>query len=369
MVYTNRFPKLYKRNKNKSIQEWRIEVKGDSYSTIYGVVDGVIQFSDWTKCKGKNIGKANETSPEEQALKEADAIMAKKLDQGFYKDITEIDNVPFFPMLAKKYVDRKKSINFKKTRVFVQPKLDGIRCTTSADGTFSRANNKFNSVPHIETALETFFNKIADIRLDGELYADEYKDNFNEICSIIKKQDPSRDDLKKSELTIKYFVYDYYGSKANFSDRIENLKVILPNNKNLVLVPTYEVSSHEEIEQYLEKFLEEGYEGAMVRLDLPYEVGKSSSLLKYKKFTDAEFAILDIQEGVGSRVGLATSLIFKAENGKEFASTPIGSFDYCRDLYQNKDKYIGKHATVKYFNLTPAGVPRFSKVIAIRDYE
>jgi hypothetical protein len=38
-------------------------------------------------------------------------------------------------------------------------------------------------------------------------------------------------------------------------------------------------------------------------------------------------------------------------------------------LLEIADTLIGKDATIKYFNLTPDGVPRFPYVIAIRDYE
>jgi hypothetical protein len=40
-------------------------------------------------------------------------------------------------------------------------------------------------------------------------------------------------------------------------------------------------------------------------------------------------------------------------------------WDYLEELWNSKDKLIGKQATVKYFNLTPDGKPRFPKVIKI----
>ena len=43
--------------------------------------------------------------------------------------------------------------------------------------------------------------------------------------------------------------------------------------------------------------------------------------------------------------------------------------EYLSQLWTDKDKLIGKVATIKYANLTPDNKPRFPKVIAIRDYE
>ena len=46
-----------------------------------------------------------------------------------------------------------------------------------------------------------------------------------------------------------------------------------------------------------------------------------------------------------------------------------GNFDYLKEVLDNKDYYIGKLATIKFFQLTPDGIPRFPYAIAFRDYE
>ena len=57
------------------------------------------------------------------------------------------------------------------------------------------------------------------------------------------------------------------------------------------------------------------------------------------------------------------------EDGVEFSSNVKGNFEYLADLLKQADDLIGKSAAIKYFSLTPDGVPRFPYVIAIRDYE
>jgi DNA ligase-1 len=99
---------------------------------------------------------------------------------------------------------------------------------------------------------------------------------------------------------------------------------------------------------------------------MPYEVGKRSKyLLKNKSFQDAEFEILDIVEGVGNKGGMAGFMIVKNVDGSTFKSNIKGDRDYCRMLLENKENFIGKLATIKFFNLTPDGVPRFPYVINI----
>ena len=56
------------------------------------------------------------------------------------------------PMLAYK-VD-KKPVDWSE-KVYIQPKLDGVRCLFTKDGAFSRTGNQFMNVKHIEKDLKT----------------------------------------------------------------------------------------------------------------------------------------------------------------------------------------------------------------------
>ena len=62
---------LYKRDSKGKTRQYAVEVSGNKYRTIAGLVDGKKVTSAWTECFGKNIGKANETSDAEQAQFEA----------------------------------------------------------------------------------------------------------------------------------------------------------------------------------------------------------------------------------------------------------------------------------------------------------
>ena len=71
---------LYKRTTTGATQSWEIEVDSNKFRTISGQLDGKKITNNWTVCDGKNIGKANATTGEEQALKEAEAKHQKKRD-------------------------------------------------------------------------------------------------------------------------------------------------------------------------------------------------------------------------------------------------------------------------------------------------
>ena len=89
-----------------------------------------------------------------------------------------------------------------------------------------------------------------------------------------------------------------------------------------------------------------------------------------KDFTDSEYLVIGIEEGDGNRTGTAKNLTCKDEaTGQIFNSNIKGTHEYLAEILENKDYYIGQQATIKYFELTPDGIPRFPYAIAFRDYE
>jgi DNA ligase-1 len=355
---------LYKRATTGKITEWTIEVEGNKFRTITGFTDGKKTTSAWTECFGKNEGKKNGTTPEQQALAEATATHRKRIELGSFENINDIDNEIFYePMLAHKLEDH---ITKLKYPVFSQPKLDGIRCIVKADGMWTRKGKKIISAPHIYNDLKPLFDKDPDLIFDGELYCDRLSNDFNKIISLVRKAKPLAEDIAESKATIKYHIYDLPSHMGTFKERSFTLSN-LDLSKSCIIVDTFVLFSEREMVEQYAKYMEQGYEGQMIRLDLPYENKRSKSLLKDKRFLDAEFTILGVEEGDGNMAGKVGKLNFEI-NGKPFDAAVNGDWEYLAKLLKAKD-LIGKQATVKYFQLTPDGIPRFPKVIAIRDYE
>jgi len=401
-----KLPTLYKRTTTGATQSWEIEIEEDKFRTISGQLDGKKITNNWTTCDGKNVGKKNETSGAEQATKEAEAKHQKKRDKGYRLDVDNIDKKKFYePMLAQDFKNKLRqkevmteigseednTIGFG-AAVFSQPKLDGIRCIAMREGLFTRTGKPITAVPHIHEALEPFFEKYPNATLDGELYNHAYKDDFNKIIHLVRKQNLTEEHLAESKKMIQYHIYDapviagvFKGDKCwtekdLFSDRTSVLDAQFANlgidgrslhgePNPLVIVETTEVNSREHLDELYAEYVEQGYEGQMVRIDGPYENKRSSMLLKRKEFVDEEYEILGYEEGEGNRTGTIKHFKFKNKDGREFNSNVKGSFSYLTKLLEIADTLIGKDATIKYFNLTPDGVPRFPYVIAIRDYE
>jgi DNA ligase-1 len=355
---------IYKATKGGKVQEWTIEVVKNRYRTISGQTDGKKVISEWTEVYGKNVGRANGTTDNEQALKEAEAKRTNKLERGYFENIKHINKKQYFePMLAGKWEDRKDKIEYP---IYSQPKLDGIRCIVTKYGMFSRNGKEIISAPHIRKALDKLFKHEPHTILDGELYADKFANDFNAIVSLVKKTKPTADDLKQSEKNIEYHVYDIPSVDGTFKQRcIELDEIALDFPECVKQVETHIVKNEDEVTEWYEDYVERGYEGQMLRTDGVYENKRSKNLLKHKSFVDEEYTILDIVEGEGNRSGTAGYFVFETKDGKRFKSNVKGTWEETAGMLKNKKKLIGKEATVKYFNLTPDGIPRFPYVINI----
>jgi DNA ligase-1 len=358
---------IYKKTKTGATQEWTIEVEGNKYRTHSGQVGGAITTNEWTVVYGKNTGKANGTTDSEQALKEAEAKRTKKLESGYFEDVNNIDTKQYFePMLAAKWEDYKDKLTYP---IYSQAKLDGIRCILTRDGMFSRNGKPIISAPHIFDSVKPLFETNPDLIFDGELYADKFANDFNKIVSLVKKTKPTADDLKESKELIEYHIYDLPSSDKNFIQRAYDLAILFETRSELHphcrIVETYKVPSEDVVTELYEKYVEEGYEGQMLRLDGKYENKRSKNLLKHKSFVDEEYTILDICEGEGNRTGTAGYMVFQTAEGKPFKSNVKGTWDETAEMLKSKNELIGKQATIKYFNLTPDGIPRFPFVINI----
>jgi DNA ligase 1 len=347
---------LYKRSTTGKISTWRIEVEGNKFRTISGFTDGKKVTSEWTVCESKSY-----CTDKQQALNQAKALHTKKKDLGAFENIDDIDTPIFLkPMLANDFNIYKDKLTYP---VMSQPKLDGVRAVIQESGMKSRNGKPHISTPHIHKALEKLFIDNPDLVFDGELYVHKGECDFNKIISLVRKKKPTFEDIEESKKHIKYHIYDLPSHPGTFAERLGALmEMNLP--ECCILVPTSICMDEKSVMDHYNEYMENGYEGQMVRvIDSIYENKRSKSLLKHKVFFDNEFEIVGVEEGKGKLTGKVGRLIFDG-----FDSAVNGDHEYLEKLY-NSGNLIGKMATVKYFELTAYGKPRFPKVIAIRDFE
>jgi DNA ligase-1 len=159
-------PTLYKRTATGAVQQWTIETGAPSGEasilTTHGQVGGAQQTTRDIIRSGKNKGRANETTPLEQAEAEALAKHTKKKErEGYVEDLAraqagETDQEGgIAPMLAKPLEEVEKSLHFP---MDAQAKHDGQRViAVIEDGVctlWSRKRKRLISLPHIVRAWE-----------------------------------------------------------------------------------------------------------------------------------------------------------------------------------------------------------------------
>jgi DNA ligase-1 len=382
-----KFPTLYKYSTKGKLQSWTIETQANAFRTISGQDGGKQTTTAWTHCEGKNIGKANETSPEEQAEKEAQARWDKQQDNHNYRtSVDEIVSKPRYiePMLAHDYKKRKDNINFNTTDVYVNIKYNGVRNVAIKGSSFSRKGKKQTAtVEHINNALLPIFRSFPNLQIDGEIYNYQMRRNLGALISAINKKRPTPEQIAYAKKHAQYWIYDIIDTSMKYSERvkfIENMYELLDNEERQIIkiAPYWKVSSHKEIDAILAEAEEDGEEGVMVRLDEVYQQKRSYNLLKYKNFISEEFRIVKLIEGNGNLAGKVGAFVMEDEEGRTFNAAPIGKHDLWEEYWNNRDELIGQYGTVKFKEYTPitdsggvkaGGIPNFGKFICVRNYE
>ena len=391
--------KLYKIDSVGRLREWTMNIDGNSFYAVKGLVDMKLTQDKPTIATAKNVGRSNETTEEEQAELEAKAKWDKKLKEGYALTPEEAEDEKYFdPMLAQSYDDRESDVQNvfdDGSFVYTQPKLDGIRCIIRKESgeviARTRKGRTIDSIQHIIKSLEKYFNDDETLVLDGELYNHELKHDFNKIVSLVRKQTPSRtksdtdksfqkkldkyaDAMVESEKLVQYHIYDIprsdtFRRRDLFSERFFAIDIF--DNEYIKMVKTQVAFNSDDLDDIYKRYVGSGYEGQMIRINSGYEQGKrSSKLLKRKDFIDAEYEVVGIDEGNGNRLGTAKHLVcYCPKTDQTFNSNIKGNFDYLAEILNNREEYIGKQATIKFFELTPDGIPRFPYAIAFRDYE
>ena len=362
---------LYTRDARNNVRVWYMQSLEDKYRTISGIKEGELVTSEWTTCKGKNIGRANATTANQQALKEVESRYTKQLKTGYFEDAGNVDVAQYVePMLAKSYEDYRGKLDFTAGKWMLNIKYNGLRMIATKDGLFTRKGERYVSVPHIEQALKPFFNEHPDAVLDGECFNEQYRQELNEIVKLARKtKKVTANDLQRSKDLIRFYVYDGYG----FTDRLNEeaayykRKAWIDHNVTgkyefVVKVPQSTINDEAHMMELYNNIVAEGHEGAILRLAaMPYEHKRSKNLLKVKPLEDAEFTITNVQEGSGNWSGKAKIISLRDSSGKEFDATFKGTMEDAAYFLTVKEQWIGKEVTIQFNGYTGLNTPQFAQ--------
>jgi DNA ligase-1 len=408
------FHTLYDNSVTGKRKQWNIQVTNqESFSTIncyYGYTDGKKTETTQTIKTGKNIGKSNETTHYEQAILQASSKWNHKYDQGYKPETKNLNveelctlsmenlhitdtkptrpvqqgtfnssneefvrqqgtsiNSVIFPMLAQDYHKHKHKVVYP---CYIQPKLDGFRnlYNTTSNQNTTRQGKEFTIITQSGKLYKELLTLPKGLILDGELYTN--KINFEDLGVLRKTKKLTTKDQTNLE-KIEYHIYDIIDTTLTFEERHNKIKELhLENYEKLVYVPTFIVHSEKEIQDYHITFLNQGFEGTMIRNKNSFYTIKKRSydLLKYKDFQDEEFEIIDFTfetDTSGEDKNLIVWIIKIPANIQNVICKvrPMGTKEERKNLYeqcqQDFSQFKGRKLWVKYFEKTKDGNLRF----------
>jgi hypothetical protein len=423
---------LYKSKSKGKITKWEIKIEPITDSTqiiskynivvTFGEIDGKQQTHITTIEKGKS-----NRSIYQQAVLEANSKWNEKKNRDGYTDV-EPERLPlpsgvfsgaFSPMLANTFNIKLYALPSITTTVttgigatatppvrgykipfpaFVQRKYDGIRCIAYLDpiGNVileSRKGVRFTQFTNIEFGLKLFFEQAggyigneggelsppARFYFDGELYSNSIPFETINGCVRLTKNITAEDRTNINK--IQYHIYDCFnGKRPNlvFKERIAILKNVFDGVRkeddtrrilNIIReVETEEVFGIEDVKLKHAQYVENGFEGIMIRdPEGVYEPNKRSKYLqKYKEFMEEEFKIVGFHDGEGvDRELVIWDCITK--EGKPFSVRPRTTFEERKRLFKDASQYLGKQLTVVFQEYSPDMIPRFPVGKAIRE--
>lgn len=357
---------LYTKQGNK-LRQWVAYADGAEVVVVHGQVGGKQVEKRYT-AEPTNEGRSNFRDSVAQASFEAQAKIDLQLKRGYYLTQEEARaHVDFTPMLAQNSNKFKHKIIYP---CYIEPKYNGNRCMVDSNSRAWSKQGEPMTLPEHWTGLD----KIIDVlgSLDGEVFAGTLQEGglpLQDIVSALRK--PNKDTHK-----LKYYVYDI-PSNGTMADRVDKLIAldIYVKSNNIpfieVVVPTV-VNSWEEVEEYTNKQIALGQEGAIVRnFKGLYEYGKRSyDLLKVKVRLDAEAEVLSytldkndepvytVRAVNGDQTDAVFKLKMKIPDGKVIKGLNYRS-------KENADSLLGQHITYEYEELSSSETPTPTKPVGL----
>jgi len=293
-------------------------------------------------------------------------IQISSLNEAFGKDFIKTFEV----QLANSY---KKDKKYKVSQWLASPKLDGLRCIYVYNrkeeypnhitrGLYTRNGHKMYGFEHIESVCENIC-KMHDLNfVDGELYSHEI--DFESIQGAVMSD---VNIIKEQKEKIYYNLFACEQNSENFTSikMVELLKTISATYINIVPQVLIE-NTWDEIIKLHDVFVEQGYEGIMLRDPVHYyDFKRSDKLIKYKNFIESDFEIIGVENGKeGTQFERTIGRIW-VKKGEIESWVGSGFTEQKREDFLRlhlSNELIGKMVEIKYQGVTQDNSLRFPVV-------
>lgn len=264
----------------------------------------------------------------------------------------------FNVQLANKYFDKPEVVEGKE--FVLTTKIDGSRIIAMKDdgkvSFWTRQGQKYEGLVDLEKELLECNDD--NFVFDGEIVAiDTDKENtYKNTMKLSRTKDLEKHGLKM--LVFDYMpIANFKAQKCpiDYSTRRAQLSAIFDSNcfKYFELLPIlYKGTDTSKIVEILNEQVSKGEEGIMLNIcNAPYDFKRTNNLLKCKKFKDTEVEIIGFEEGANKLAGTLGAFVCKYKDN--IVKVGSGLSDEDRSYFwANRDKYLGKLLTVKYFEVS-----------------
>lgn len=187
--------------------------------------------------------------------------------------------------------------------VFVEPKLDGLRLIAIKENgkvtLYTRNGSLINTLPSITKILEDAEN-YDDIVLDGEIMGE----SWNESASVVMSHKHNKDDSNMIYNVFDIVFLENWRKQEfdlSFEDRRFNLESVVNNlikSDKIKLVPSTLINNENELRNFYIKYLNENFEGVMLKdPNAKYVWKRSKAIMKLKPVSTHEGIVVDWIEG------------------------------------------------------------------------
>ena len=274
--------------------------------------------------------------------------------------------IPTFDVALAQKFDMKR---VKEDSVYVEPKLDGIRCLAVVESgeakIFTRAGKL---ITNFDNTLGRELTSLGDGCYDGEIMSNDFTDLMRQVY---RKQNVDVSDVYLG-------LFDYIplqewkskqgklSCKERFTILSERLRTHDLDYLRLVTRAVCK-ADYNLIKEYHDKFVEVGYEGAMIKdITAPYCFGRDWSVMKFKAFFDADVPITALLEGTGKHSGKLGSFVVDYKGVEVRVGSGLTD-DLREQIWSDKAAHIGRTIEVRYQEETPDGSLRFPTFVCFRN--
>lgn len=253
--------------------------------------------------------------------------------------------------------------------MFGSKKRDGVRTEISNEGLLGRSLKRLRNVK-LQNYFEEVYENLPDgIILEAEIHSNSLPCRL--IAGICNSDD--KDILED----LKLYIFGIFDTDKTFEERISFLKEVEKQylkGDRYEIIEQVKITSAEHAQEFFDNAIAKGFEG-VVLMDgtKKYKQGRVTILqhigFKIKPHNELDLPILGVTErflntnesqknelgqsfkrntvDAKQSTGIAATFICQLPNGETTKVSLTGDEAFRRDIWNNKESYIGKYAVVK----------------------